>query len=58
MVENFLYNLFLVAITGIAIGFDLKEKRIPNQLILVAITGGILFNASQGVPFLIREKTT
>ncbi len=52
MVESFLYNLFLVAITGVAIGFDIKEKRIPNQLILVAITGGILFNASQGVPQL------
>lgn len=52
MVESFLYHLFLVAITGVAIGFDIKEKRIPNQLILVAITGGILFNASQGVPQL------
>ena len=52
MIESFLYHLFLFVITGIAIGFDLKEKRIPNQLILFAIAGGILFNAEQGMPQL------
>jgi len=49
MPESVLYQLFLVLITGFAIGFDIREKRIPNRLILVAVGGGILLNAWQGV---------
>ena len=50
MSESLLYQLFLVVIIGLAIAFDIRERRIPNRLILVAIGGGILLNAWQGVP--------
>ena len=42
--------MFLIAFTGLAIGFDVTQKRIPNWLVLAGMAGGILFHAWKGVP--------
>ena len=55
MAESFLFNLFLVLIIGFAVAFDIREKRIPNWLILLAMTGGILLNAWKGIPHLFES---
>ena len=38
------FDLFLVLFIGLAAGFDLWERRIPNWLVLLAMIGGILLN--------------
>lgn len=53
MAEIFLFNLFLVLVIAFAVGFDIREKRIPNALILLGITGGMLLNTWEGVPQLV-----
>jgi len=47
-----LFNLFLLVFTGLAVGFDVRERRIPNRLVLIGIVAGILFNGSAGRPQL------
>ena len=46
------FNLFLVLFIGLAAGFDLWERRIPNWLVLLAMIGGILLNVCKGMPQL------
>jgi prepilin peptidase CpaA len=45
-------DLFLVLFTGLAAGFDLWQRRIPNWLVLLAMAVGFLLNAWQGMPQL------
>ncbi len=47
------FDLFLVFFLGLAAGFDLRERRIPNWLVLFALTGGILLNL--GMPQLLNS---
>src|SRR4051812_25032563 len=49
------FDLFLVFFLGLAAGFDLRERRIPNWLILGALTGGILLNCWRGTPQLLTS---
>ena len=46
-------DLLLVVFVGLAALFDLKERRIPNWLILFALTGGVLLNSWQGMSHVI-----
>lgn len=50
-----LFDLFLLVFTGLSIGFDVRQRRIPNWLVLTGITVGILFNAWRGVPQLFHS---
>ena len=52
---NPFFDLFLLVFIGLSVGFDITEKRIPNRLILVAITGGILFNGWKGMGQLLAS---
>jgi len=47
------FDLFLVLFVGLAAGFDLWTRRIPNWLVFLAVTGGILLNAWIGTPRLL-----
>ncbi len=47
------FDLFLVLFISLAVGFDVKENRIPNWLILLAVTGGILISAWRGAAQVI-----
>ena len=48
-----LFDLFLLVFVGSSVGFDLKEKRIPNWLVLFAALVGIGIHAAKGTaPFL------
>jgi len=49
------FDLFLVFFLGFAAGFDLRERRIPNWLVLFALTGGILLNFWRGMPQLLNS---
>lgn len=44
-----LLDVLLVSLTGAAAVFDVKERRIPNWLIVFALVAGILLNCWQGV---------
>lgn len=46
-------NLTLLAIIIVAAFFDIKERRIPNWVILFGLIGGIVFSALQGSTHLI-----
>ncbi|MFQ5684280.1 MAG: prepilin peptidase [Candidatus Binatia bacterium] len=48
MAEKLFFNTFLVLFTSLAAGFDIREKRIPNWLILVGLIFGLLINALKG----------
>src|ERR1043166_490256 len=54
MVIHF-FDLFLIFFLGLAAGFDLRERRIPNWLVLVALTGGSVLNFWQGLPQLLSS---
>jgi prepilin peptidase CpaA len=41
-------NLTLFAVTGIAAFFDVKERRIPNWVIIVGVIGGVVLGGFQG----------
>lgn len=43
---------FLCILLCFAVGFDLKERRIPNQVILVGLAGAATLAASGGLPTL------
>lgn len=44
----FLRDLAIVSVTGLAVFFDLKERRIPNWLVLVGLIWGIALHAFAG----------
>ena len=46
-------NVTLIAITSIAAVFDIKERRIPNWVILFGLIGGVVLSALQGSTELI-----
>jgi prepilin peptidase CpaA len=46
-------NLTLFAIIGVASFFDIKERRIPNWLIVFGLIGGVVLGALQGSSQLI-----
>jgi prepilin peptidase CpaA len=46
-------NLTLFATIGVASFFDIKERRIPNWLILFGLIGGVVLGALQGSMQLI-----
>ena len=46
------FDAFLILFVGLAAGFDLRERRIPNWLILFALTAGVLLNFWKGLPQL------
>ena len=48
LIHSIIFNLFLVLFTGLSIGFDVAQRRIPNWLNLVGIAGGILLSAISG----------
>ena len=43
-----LFDLFLCSFLGLAAVFDLRERRIPNWLVFLALGAGFLINAWQG----------
>jgi prepilin peptidase CpaA len=43
------FDIFLVLLLGLAAAFDLKERRIPNWLVLIAALGGLLLHFTSGV---------
>jgi prepilin peptidase CpaA len=45
---NFALNVTLVVVVSCAAFFDIKERRIPNLLIVVGLSGGILIAYLQG----------
>ncbi len=42
-------DIFLILFVGVAAGFDVWKRKIPNWLVLLAACGGILLNALAGV---------
>jgi prepilin peptidase CpaA len=46
-------NLTLLSIISLAAYFDIKERRIPNWVVLVGFTGGVVLSALQGSAQLI-----
>src|SRR5262249_16210320 len=46
-------DCLLVLLVGLAAVFDLKERRIPNWLIVFALVGGVLLNLWQGMSHLL-----
>jgi prepilin peptidase CpaA len=55
MSEGLLFDLFLILFIVFSMGFDAREKRIPNWLVFPGMAGGILLNASKGNPYLIHS---
>lgn len=49
------FDIFLLLFIGLAAGFDIRERRIPNWLVLFALTGGILLHSYQGVSSLLQS---
>jgi prepilin peptidase CpaA len=47
------FDIFLVLFIGLAAAFDLKERRIPNWLVLAAMLGGLLLHIVNGAPGLL-----
>ena len=45
---NLALNLTLLATVGLAALFDIKDRRIPNWIILFGLTGGLVLGAFQG----------
>jgi prepilin peptidase CpaA len=43
----------IVAVTILSVFFDLTVRRIPNWIIVLGLTGGLLLNGSQGLTQLI-----
>jgi prepilin peptidase CpaA len=43
-----LFDLFLCSFLGLAVAFDLWERRIPNWLVFLALGAGFLLNAWHG----------
>jgi len=50
--HSLIFNLFLVLFTALSIGFDLSQRRIPNWLNVIGISGGLLLAAAKGAPDL------
>jgi prepilin peptidase CpaA len=46
-VLNVALNLWLLTIIGLAALFDIRERRIPNWVILFGLIGGLVFGAFQ-----------
>jgi prepilin peptidase CpaA len=46
-------DTFLVLFIGLAAIFDLKERRIPNWLVLIATLGGLLLHSISGTSELL-----
>ncbi len=46
-------DLLLLMSVGLAALFDIKERRIPNWLIVFALTGGVLLNSWHGLLHVI-----
>jgi prepilin peptidase CpaA len=42
------FNFFLIFFSGLSIGFDVCQRRIPNWLVLAGATAGIAFGAFDG----------
>jgi prepilin peptidase CpaA len=50
-------NVTLLATIGLAALFDLRERRIPNWVILLGLIGGLVFGAFQSSTQLISNVT-
>jgi prepilin peptidase CpaA len=49
------FDLFLCTFLGLAAAFDLRERRIPNWLVFLALGAGFLLNAWLGVEQLLSS---
>jgi prepilin peptidase CpaA len=49
------FDLFLCSFLGLAVVFDLWERRIPNWLIFLALGAGFLLNAWQGTEQVLNS---
>ena len=49
------FDFFLCSFLGLAVAFDLRERRIPNWLVFLALGAGFLLNAWQGVEQLLSS---
>jgi prepilin peptidase CpaA len=47
------FDVFLIFFIGLAAAFDLKERRIPNWLVLIATLVGLLLHFISGTPELL-----
>jgi prepilin peptidase CpaA len=45
---NSSFNFFLLLFSGLSIGFDVYQRRIPNWLVLTGAVGGIAFSLNEG----------
>lgn len=54
---NLVLNLTLLSTIGLATLFDLRERRIPNWVILLGLIGGFVFGALQSSTQLISNVT-
>jgi prepilin peptidase CpaA len=52
LIQGLIFNVFVIGFAGLSTFFDIKEKRIPNKMILFGLAGGVLFNALKGMPQL------
>ena len=52
---NFGFNSFLILFSGLSIGFDVYQRRIPNWLVLAGASAGIAFSSVDGWPKLYES---
>ena len=45
---NSTFNFFLIFFSGLSIGFDIYQRRIPNWLVLTGVVVGIAFSLNEG----------
>jgi prepilin peptidase CpaA len=48
-------DLVVIGITSLAVFFDLKERRIPNWLILFCFSAGVIINIDRGIAYFVQS---